>query len=84
MSYAVDWTDDALAALADVWTQALDRQAVTVAQVAIDRLLAADPLGNSTPVSEGLHAIEVHPLRVLFELAEEEQVVTVVYARALP
>src|SRR5262249_50106651 len=68
MKYAVDWADDALDTLATIWMHSADRQAVTAAQAAIDRLLAADPLGNGAPVSERLYALEVHPLRVLFEV----------------
>jgi hypothetical protein len=40
--------------------------------------LAADPLGYGVAVSEGLYAVEAHPLRALFEIAETEKSVTVV------
>ena len=51
---------------------------------AIDRRLAADPVGHAIPVSEGLYAFEVHPLRVQFEINTNEHVVTVVSVRELP
>jgi hypothetical protein len=35
-------------------------------------------------VSEGLYAIEIHPLRVQFEVSEIERIVTVVSVRQLP
>ncbi len=84
MNYAVVWTDDALDGLATTWLQSPDPQAVTAAQATIDRLLAVDPLGNGRPVSEGLYAIEVPPLRAQFEVSEQDQVVTVVSVRGLP
>jgi hypothetical protein len=78
MSYIVDWEDPARATLALIWIQAANRQAITAAQARIDRLLAVDPLGHGVAVSEGLYALEVHPLRALFEIAEAEKSVTVV------
>jgi mRNA-degrading endonuclease RelE of RelBE toxin-antitoxin system len=79
MNYSVDWSDDAIATLAQIWLQAPDRVAITAAAATIDRLLAASPRANGTPVSEGLYAIEVSPLRVQFEISEENRVVTAVY-----
>ena len=84
MNYSVDWAPDALAALAATWMQAPDRQAVTVAQARIDQRLAADPLGNSTPVSEGLYAIDEPPLRALFEVSVPRHQVRVVSVEWLP
>lgn len=86
MSYSVDWTDDALDALAAAWTPAppARRQAITRAQAIIDRRLAADPVGSSIPLSEGLYAIEVAPLRAQFELSEPDQLVSVVSVGELP
>ena len=78
MNYAVDWAAEARNTLATIWIGSTDRQAVTVAQARIDRLLALDPLANGTPVSEGLYAIDVHPLRALFEVADTERLVKVV------
>jgi hypothetical protein len=78
MNYTVDWSPDARATLATIWMGAANRQAVTVAQARIDRLLGADPLRNGTSVSEGLYAVEVHPLRALFEIADVGKPVKVV------
>lgn len=82
--FTVEWTDDGLAALALVWTQASDRQAVTAAQSRIDHFLAADPLGSSVAVSEGLYAIEEYPLRAQFEIDHARRVVTVGSVGHLP
>jgi hypothetical protein len=84
MMFAVEWTDDGLAALALGWTQAPDRQAVTAAQSRIDHFLASDPWGNSVAVSEGLYAIEEYPLRAQFEIDQARRVVTVGSVGHLP
>ena len=68
MSFTVNWSDDASDTLATIWMRSADRNAVTKAQAAIDRLLAANPLVNGTPLAEDLWAIEVHPLRAVFEV----------------
>jgi hypothetical protein len=81
MSYSVDWSDSILDALAAIWTAALDRQAVTRAEATIHFLLGTNPYANGTLVSEGLYAIEVPPLRALFEISAEQQVVKVVSLR---
>jgi len=84
MNFTVDWTEEALEAVADIWMRSPTRAAVTAAQAAIDRRLAADPVGHAIPVSEGLYAFEVHPLRVQFEINTHEHVVTIVSVRELP
>jgi plasmid stabilization system protein ParE len=84
MKHSVTWSPDALTALADIWVQAADRQAVSDAEARIDRLLAADPLGQGALQSEGLYVIEVHPLRVQFEVDVQRRSVWVVSVRELP
>jgi mRNA-degrading endonuclease RelE of RelBE toxin-antitoxin system len=79
MTYAVDWTPQAISQLADFWLSYVHlRQAITSAQDRIDILLASDPQGNGQHQSEGLYAIEVHPLRAAFEISDEKGIVTVV------
>jgi hypothetical protein len=78
MRYNVDWNISARRTLAAIWIKAANRLAVTAAQDQIDRLLAANPLGNSNPVSEGLYAINVHPLRAVFEVDDSTESVMVV------
>jgi hypothetical protein len=77
MTYSVDWTDVARNVLAAIWLNASDRQAIT-------RARAADPQGNSRHVSEGLLAIDVHPLPAQFEVSPGDRVVTVVSVREMP
>lgn len=83
MNYSVDWEDDALAALAAIWTGAPRRSAVTAAQAAIDRLLASNPLAHGYPVSEGLYAITVPPLHAQFEIVQAKRSVKVVFVGEL-
>ena len=84
MNFFVDWTDEGLAALAHVWTVATNRKAVNIAQAKIDRLLAGNPINNGFILSEDLYAIQVHPLRVYYEVFESDHVVEVVTAGLLP
>jgi hypothetical protein len=84
MNYPVVWTPPATDAFADIWTRATDRRAVSDADTRISYLLGLDPLGNSTPVSEGLYAINVHPLRALFEMPGGGRFVRVVSVSELP
>jgi hypothetical protein len=84
MRYSVNWTDDALDTLAVIWMQSPDPGAVTWAQATIDRLLASDPLRHGVPWAEGLYAIEVHPLRVQFEVFAGNRAVRVVSVGELP
>ena len=84
MRFEVHWEDDDLAVLASLWLSAPDKMAVTRAQAAIDRLLAVDPIKNRTPLSEGIYAIEVHPLRVLYEINLADRSVDVVAVKLLP
>jgi mRNA-degrading endonuclease RelE of RelBE toxin-antitoxin system len=78
MSYRVGWSTSARQTLAAIWIKAANRQAVTAAQARIDRLLAADPLRNGKALSEGLYAIDVHPLRAVFEMDDSANTVKVV------
>ncbi|MCC6418784.1 MAG: hypothetical protein IT429_11160 [Gemmataceae bacterium] len=84
MNYTVNWSNGAINTLATIWTQSADRGAVTRSQDRIDRLLAADPLRNGSALSEGLYAIEVHPLRALFEVDANKRSVKVVSLGELP
>jgi hypothetical protein len=84
MTYRLSWTRNAKSALARAWLQAVDRNAVAAAQISIDRLLGSDPLRHRIAVREGLYAIEVHPLRALFEIDSTRRRVRVVGVGLLP
>jgi hypothetical protein len=76
MRYPVVWTKFALARLTDLWLQAADRNAVTVAQHRIDRLLCVDPHTRGVPFF-GDRALFVPPLRVRFSINRMDMIVEV-------
>src|SRR5262249_38349001 len=47
-------------------------------------LVGTDPLRNGTPLAEGLYSLEVHPLRISYEIDSSSRVVTVVSVGQLP
>jgi mRNA-degrading endonuclease RelE of RelBE toxin-antitoxin system len=75
--YDVSWPSDVLDALAKIWLNAPDRAAITAAQAAIDNQLSLDPKIKSSEVAEGLRKLKVPPLRVYFEIDEQNRVATV-------
>jgi hypothetical protein len=75
--YRVDWGEDAENELADIWTSAADRPAVTQAQRDADAILARDPLGMGIELSEGLYRIVVDSLIVHFTVDDDQKVVKV-------
>jgi mRNA-degrading endonuclease RelE of RelBE toxin-antitoxin system len=76
-SFAVEWAASAEDELALLWMQAADRQAVNAAQVRADQLLAADPVGNGHPLSEGLYRLTVPPLKLIYTIDEQNRRVEV-------
>jgi hypothetical protein len=82
--YSVSYETDAIAALTQLWLDAVDRASVTAAQATLDHRLASDPHGNGSQISEGLWAIECHPLRAFYEIIEDDRLVLVTALRRLP
>ena len=81
--YTVVWVESAQSELADIWLSASNRSAVTAAADEIDRVLVTDANAQGVDVSEGLRAIFVHPLRVLFTVSDEDRMVEVLRVRRL-
>jgi hypothetical protein len=75
--FAVTWNPIAENQLADLWVDASNRSAVTKAQAAIDRFLAADPLLYGKHLSEGLFTIQVAPLKAFFIVDQQKKLVEV-------
>lgn len=76
MKYDLDGTSEAKAQFAMLWiTQVANRSTITQAAARIDLALATDPLKNATPKSEGLFAIDMHPLRAIFEILDNRVIV---------
>jgi hypothetical protein len=67
-SFTVGATPGAEDDLAAPWLRSPNRQAVTSADNAIQRLLADDPFGNGTPLREGLDKIEYPPLVMFYSI----------------
>jgi hypothetical protein len=82
MRYTVTWLRGAQNHLAQVWVDAPDKQAVTLAADAIDRELAVAPDQKGSPVSEGLRTLYIPPLHVLFSVREADRLVEVASVRS--
>ena len=82
--FTVQWEKLVLGALADIWIDAPDRQAVTQAEAAIERLLERDPLNAGEHLSEGLYRLDVHPLRVFFTVDTDKALVQVTGVKYRP
>lgn len=76
--YKVNWTDDALNQLAEIWLQSSNRNGVNIASAAIDQQLSVAPLSVGNPEHEDLRNLLVAPLRVLYWIDESTGSVEVV------
>jgi hypothetical protein len=83
MNYTVRWRRSATNALANIWNQAPDRQAVTDAANRIDRELARDPSNLGESRSRGRRIVIDLPLAVIFKVDEARRRVLVVRVRRL-
>lgn len=54
MNYKVEWTDDARAEVAAEFVNGKNKVAIIDASYQLDRALESDPIGNGTPLSEGV------------------------------
>jgi hypothetical protein len=80
--WALDYLPGAIQELADIWTGAPDRNAVTWAASVIDRQLQRDPQGVGRHLSEGLYQLHESPLLVYYTVDPVQrsvQVIQVVY-----
>jgi hypothetical protein len=75
--WSVGLTPEAEDGLALAWLDADDRQAITAAETAIHDLLASDPVGNGTPVAEGLYKIAYSPLVAFYSVDHAQRRVEV-------
>ena len=78
--FEVDWRDEALSDLAEVWTAADGpvRQAITEAVQRIDDLLERDPLDTGEEREENYRIHFESPLVVIFQVFQAERRVLVV------
>jgi hypothetical protein len=76
MKFTVSYTLDAEAHLTELWLAGPDRADITAAQDRIDRILAANPF-QGIEVREGLFALIFPPLKIFFEINEDDRFVNV-------
>jgi hypothetical protein len=72
MQYTVIWTPEAENALATIWMQASDQQAVADASNAIDRRLRTSPERLGTDLGGGQRFLQVTPLVVIFTIEPDD------------
>ena len=78
MNYSVQWTEDALDELADVWLAAAERNAVTAASHRLDQDLANDPYAIGFPRNSSVNRTAVDPpLGIDYEIIEDDKKVRV-------
>lgn len=82
--YTVVSVPDAEDELASIWMADKDRDRVSAAADAADRLLSENPLQDSVYLSEQLRRRDVPPLRFYFEVREEDRVVVISNVARLP
>ena len=74
----VVWVESAEQELASIWLALPDRNKVSKATHQIDQALKRDAICEGVKLCEGLYAIECPPLRAIFEVLSEDNVVRVV------
>ena len=75
--YTVTYTPDAFDALARIWLDASNREAVAVAGDEIDRVLAEDATQKGFSSGRGYRQLIVSPLVVDFSVEEGDRMVTI-------
>lgn len=80
MNYTVIWLPRALAELADAWSGAIDRNAVSAASERIDRLLESDPLAVGESRSGANRIVFEPPLAAIFRV---DRAARMVFVRAV-
>jgi hypothetical protein len=79
----VVWVSDAEAELAEIWLASESRDRVASASHAIDFALAQNAASVGSPLTEGLRAIDEPPLRVLFEILDDDRLVRVLKVKQI-
>ena len=82
--YTVVWKADALDDLADIWLNSTERDRIVSVAESIDLELTVDPRWKSEELSEGLLALVLPPLRILFAINEDDRQVQVYRIKTLP
>jgi len=81
--YTVVWVKSSQDELAELWMNAPDRNAVTVAAHAIDQELGEDAAVKGSELSEGLRSLFAPPLKAIFTVREDDRVAEVLRVRSI-
>ena len=77
MKYTVVWRPAAERALAQIWTDAADRQSVTDAADLIDSMLGSSPREVGESRSGNTRILTVMPLSIYYDVHEDDRLVAV-------
>jgi plasmid stabilization system protein ParE len=77
MNYTVLWRPSAEAQLADLWTSAADREAVSAAADEIDVVLQIDPANRGESRWDATRILIAPPLAVYFDVSQHDRLVIV-------
>jgi hypothetical protein len=77
MKFTVVWQRQAEAALATLWTQASNRNAITKAANAIDALLRREPEKHGESRAGSTRILIIPPLAVRYQIREQDRLVVV-------
>jgi len=81
--YTVVWVQSAQNELADIWLNATDRNAVTVATQLIDQELSENAPTKGNDLSEGLRSLFAPPIKVIFTVRKEDRLTEVLLVRII-
>ena len=76
--YTVVWVQSVEDELVELWLAANDRNDVTAATHAIEKELGSDAASKGGDLAEGLRALNMPPLRVIFTVRKDDRLVEVV------
>ena len=77
MNYTVVWRPTAEGALAQIWTDALDRQAVADAADLMDAMLGSSPREVGEGRAGPTRILTVMPLSIYYDVHEDDRLVAV-------
>ncbi len=81
--YTLAWVQSAENELVDLWLKADDRAEITSATSLIDHDLRTDAESKGVEIAEGLRALNVPPLRVIFTVLHDDRIVEVLRVRRI-
>ena len=84
MKYTVTWKPEAHRRLTKLWTDALDRAAISAAANEIDKRLGSNPLDEGESRDSGRRILLVSPLGVYFTVSDADRLVKVIVVWRYP